>query len=46
MMDICKDWKAHLLVKYSKNKFSCEVMDRQVIDDRFQVLDDVIFYKN
>jgi hypothetical protein len=46
MMDICTDWKAHLLVEYSKNKFACEVMDGQVIDDRFRVLDDVIFYKN
>jgi hypothetical protein len=25
----------HLLVEYSKNKFSCEVMDRQVVDDRY-----------
>jgi hypothetical protein len=46
MMDICTDWKAHLLVEYSKKKNSCEVMDGQVIDDRYQVLDDVIFYKN
>jgi hypothetical protein len=46
MMDICTDWKAHLLVKYSKNKFACEVMDGQVIDDRYQVLDDMIFYKS
>jgi hypothetical protein len=46
MMDICTDWKAHLLVEYSKNKFACEVMDRQVMDDRYRVLDDVIFYKD
>jgi hypothetical protein len=46
MMDICTDWKAHLLVEYSKNKFACEVLDRQVVDDRYHVLDDVIFYKD
>jgi hypothetical protein len=46
MMDICTDWKAHLLVEYSKNKFACEVMDGQVMDDRYRVLDDVIFYKD
>jgi hypothetical protein len=46
MMDICTDWKAHLLVEYSKNRFSCEVMDGQVVDDRYRVLDDVIFYKD
>jgi hypothetical protein len=46
MMDISTDWKAHLLVEYSKNKFACEVMDGQVIDERYWVLDDVIFYKD
>jgi hypothetical protein len=37
MMDICIDWKAHLLVEYSKNKFACEVMDGQwlMIDIEF-----------
>jgi hypothetical protein len=33
-------------VEYSKNKFACEVLDGQVVDDRYQVLDDVIFYKD
>jgi hypothetical protein len=46
MMDVCTNWKAHLLVEYSKNKFACEVMDGQVVDDRYRVLDDVIFYKD
>jgi hypothetical protein len=45
-MDISTDWKAHLLVEYSKNKFACEVLDGQVVDDRYRVLDDVIFYKD
>jgi hypothetical protein len=36
IMDICTDWKAHLLVEYSKNKFACEVMDGQVVDDRYR----------
>jgi hypothetical protein len=46
MMDICTDWKAHLLVEYSKKKFACKVMEGQVMDDRYQVLDDIIFYKD
>jgi hypothetical protein len=46
MMDACTDWKTNLLVDYSKNKFSCEVMDGQVVDDRYRVLDEVIFYKD
>jgi hypothetical protein len=38
MMDICTDWKPHLLVEYSKNKFTCEIMDGQEVDNRYRVL--------
>jgi hypothetical protein len=30
LMDISVDWKSHLLVEYSKNKFTCEVMDGKI----------------
>jgi hypothetical protein len=30
LMEILADWKSHLLVEYSKNKFVCEVMDGQI----------------
>jgi hypothetical protein len=30
LMEISADWKSHLLVEYSKNKFSCELLDGQV----------------
>jgi hypothetical protein len=30
MTGISVDWKAHILVEYSKNKFSCELMDGKV----------------
>jgi hypothetical protein len=33
-------------VEYSKNKFACEVLDGKVHDDRYRVIDDVIFYKD
>jgi hypothetical protein len=29
-----------------QKKFSCEVLDGQVVDDRYWVLDDVILYKD
>jgi hypothetical protein len=45
MTDISVDWKAHLLVKYSKNRFACELMDGQVQDDNFRIMDDIIYYK-
>jgi hypothetical protein len=46
LMDISEDWKSLLLVEYSKNKFACEVLDGQVTDDRYRVVDDVIYYKD
>jgi hypothetical protein len=46
LMEISVDWKSHLLVEYSKNKFSCEVMDGQIQDDRYRAIGDVIFYKD
>jgi hypothetical protein len=30
LMEISADWKSHLLVEYSKNKFTCEVMDGKI----------------
>jgi hypothetical protein len=46
LMEISADWKSHLLVEYSKNMFSCEVMDGKIQDDLYRVIDDVIFYKD
>ena len=37
---------ALLLVEYSKNKFACELLDRQIQDDRYRIVDDIIYYKN
>jgi hypothetical protein len=45
MTDISVDWKAHLLVEYSKNRFACELMDGQVQNDNFKFIDDIIYYK-
>jgi hypothetical protein len=45
LMDVSVGCKSHLLVEYSKNKFTCEVLDGHVLDDRYMVIDDVIFYK-
>jgi hypothetical protein len=46
LMEISTDWKSQLLVEYSKNRFSYEVMDGKIQDDRYRVIDDVIFYKD
>ena len=46
LLEISADWKDHLLVEYSKNRFACEILDGQVQDDRYRVIDDVIYYKD
>jgi hypothetical protein len=43
---ISADWKSELLMDYSKSKFACEVMDNSVQDDRYKVVDDIIYYKD
>jgi hypothetical protein len=45
MSEISVEWKSHMLVEYSKNKFACELMDGQVQDDRYKLVDDIIYYK-
>jgi hypothetical protein len=46
LSEISADWKSELLVEYSKRKFACEVMDNNVQDDRYKVVDDIIYYKD
>jgi hypothetical protein len=45
MSEISVDWKSHLLVENSKNKIACELMDGQLQDDRYRIIDDIIYYK-
>jgi hypothetical protein len=45
LMEMSTNWKSHLLVEYSKNKFACEVLDGKIQDDKYRVIDDVVFYK-
>jgi hypothetical protein len=42
---ILADWKSHLLVEYSKDWFACELMDGHIQDDRYRVVDDIIYYR-
>ena len=46
LMSISSDWGPHLLVEYSKDKFAFKLLDGQVQDDRYKVIDDMIYYKN
>ena len=46
LMSLDADWRARLLVEYSKDKFGCEVLDGQVTDDRYRVMDEIIYYRD
>jgi len=45
-MDIMQDLKAQLLVEYSKDRQACDILDGTHGDDRYQVMEDVIYYKD
>lgn len=42
---INSDWKVLLPVVYSKNKFACDLMDGVIRDDKYMVVNDIMFYK-
>ena len=42
MTKISTNWKSILLVEYSKNTFSCELMEGTIQDDRYRVADEII----
>ena len=44
LMSLDTDWRARLLVEYSKDCFCCKILDGQVIDDKYRVMDEVIYY--
>ena len=44
-MDVAENWKATLEVEYSKDKFSCELFDGANHDDRYKVLEGIIYDK-
>ena len=45
LMNVAKNWKATLEVEYTKNKFSCEIFYGTNHDDRYKVLEVIIYYK-
>jgi len=46
LMSLDTNWKARLLVEYSKDRFACEVLDGQVTNDRYRVVDEIIYYRD
>ena len=46
LMDVAENWKAILEVEYAKDKFSCELFDGTNHNDRYKVLEGIIYYKD
>ena len=46
LMEISADWKDQLAAVYSKNKFSCELLDGLIQYDMHNILNGFIYYKD
>ena len=40
------DWKAQLLVEYSKDNFACEILYGVIVDYWYRVMDEIIYYQD
>jgi hypothetical protein len=45
MTDVSIDWKDHLVTEYARNQFACQIMDRQIQDNNFRIVDGLVYYK-
>jgi hypothetical protein len=45
MSGMSVNWKEHLIVEYAKDQFACKLLDGQIQDDNFRVINDLIYYK-
>lgn len=45
LMSICQVWKPQRLVEYSKDRKAYEVLEGTHADERYRVMDEVIYYK-
>lgn len=43
---VTTDWKSLLLVEYSKDSFACDLLECTIQDDKYKIVNDVIFYKD
>ncbi|KAH9295789.1 hypothetical protein KI387_039377, partial [Taxus chinensis] len=45
LSEVSVDWRSHLLVEYSKNRHTCEILDGHIQDDNYRLEDEMIFYQ-
>jgi hypothetical protein len=46
IIGITVDWKDQLVMEYAKDQFACQLLDEQVQDEDFKVINDLIYYKD
>jgi hypothetical protein len=46
MTGVSVDWKDHLAMEYAKDQFACQLLDGQIQDDNFKVMNDLIYCKD
>ena len=46
LTSISTDWKVSIISKYGKDSFATKILDKLVDDNRYQVVDELIYYKN
>ena len=46
LLSIDPYWRSQLLVEYSKDIFSCRILDGQLLDGRYTLRDGVIYYQS
>jgi hypothetical protein len=44
--EITVDWKDHLVMEYAEDQFTCQLLNGQVQDEDFKVINDLIYYKD
>ena len=46
LTSISTDWKVSIISEYAKDSFATKILDKLVDDNRYKVVDELIYYKN
>ena len=46
LTSIFADWKVSIILEYAKDSFAAKILDNLVDDNRYKVVEELIYYKN
>ena len=46
LKSILVDWKVSIILEYAKDSFATKILDMLVDDNRYTIVDELIYYKN